>query len=482
MHHQYGQSLIRGVASVLFLLCTSPVLAEQFNPPYPRIAAHAMGGGWYKADSTSEARLELISRFHIANLGLQRRWTNNGYNTATLTRKLKTLNPEIRLFHVASLVQAENIDLTSYSHYYIKKKIESEKGPNGIGDWWLYKPDGSHIFGWGNRENLWRINFLETVTPDRFGRTFPQWYAKYLYAPTSEGVDFVSTGVGMSEGDWDGVYEDDQYISYSHPTMGISTGDWDRDGTAENAYDEDLRTWIMNGHVALRDAVKAENSNHWFIGNMVNLFNEQTIPADYRPNDGGFFEEMSRYEATRGWAGMMDRYRKGIALLNPSGPKIGMMHNSINIIRGYYPDLNYTQERWNRYFLSSALMEDAFYIVSDMASGGYSTVMWFDEFWGGDLKKVGFLGYPKEPPQTAPKENGLFIREFDNGLVIVNPGGNGRRSVNVGSGWRRIRGTQDPTHNSGEAVQSLSLDERDGIILVRSNISRPLSPSNLIVE
>lgn len=446
---------------------------------YPRLHGHLLGGAWYSTDSVTPERFELISRFNTTILGIGRRWSNGGYNISNVAGAIKAYNPNIKIMAAFSLVQAESTTQASGQHRYIKYKLENEIGPNGIGDWWLYTTDGQHINGWRGTPDLWRINCAPTVTPDEFGHTFPEWMAHYLWDATGSGtVDYITVGYGFSQGAWDGVYEDDQYLTYSHPNMAISTGDWDRDGTAENKNDADLKAWLAAAHTGCRDECKAIQPNKWFFGNMVNLFNEPSVPADFRPNDGGFFEEMCRYEATQGWTGtpdsMMERFREGVSLMNADGPKLGILHNAINIIRGYYdgtnpsrPTLNYSNARWNRYFMCSALMEDGLYAVSDSAQGGYSNLLWFDEFWGGSLQQLGYLGYAIDPAQTSASQNGVYIREFQNGLVVVNPGGNGTQTVNVGSGWKRMTGTQDPIHNNGQVVQSFSLEDRDGIILLR---------------
>jgi hypothetical protein len=61
----------------------------------------------------------------------------------------------------------------------------------------------------------------------------------------------------------------------------------------------------------------------------------------------------------------------------------------------------------------------------------------------------------------------VYRREFDKGLVLVNPRGNGTRTVNVGSGWKRIDGSQDRNVNNGQNTSSVTLKEQDGIILLR---------------
>jgi hypothetical protein len=352
-------------------------------------------------------------------------------------------------------------------------KIESERGPGGKDDWWLRTGSGSNITGFTTA--LWRANFTDNVTPDARGRRLPQWYFQWLYAKNSDGVDFVTKGIGLREGSWDGLYEDDQYISYG--PMAISIGDYDEDGTEDHNWDSDVRTWVTKGHIAFRDAMKAVEPNWFFTANMsTQLHPNETVPTNFQAvNDGGFFERLTFVETTQGWNDMMARYRRGLSLLR--GPKVGMFHNDINSFRTKYPGSGISDYRWNRYGMCSALMDNGYYIVTDTT---YKKVRWFDEEWGGSLKKVGYLGYPIDPPQTSAWSAGVYRREFDNGLVLVNPKGNGQKTVNIGAGWKRLSGEQDPIHNNGKVANSITLDEQDGIILVRENMRPPPNPPELL--
>jgi hypothetical protein len=68
----------------------------------------------------------------------------------------------------------------------------------------------------------------------------------------------------------------------------------------------------------------------------------------------------------------------------------------------------------------------------------------------------------------------VWLREFQNGVVLWNPKGNGARTVNVAglispaghTGLKHIAGTQDPTVNNGHVVTSVTLQDRDGVILL----------------
>ena len=61
----------------------------------------------------------------------------------------------------------------------------------------------------------------------------------------------------------------------------------------------------------------------------------------------------------------------------------------------------------------------------------------------------------------------VFRRDFERGVVLANATPE-TRTIAVGSGLRRIRGTQDPAVNDGQDVTSVTLAPYDGILLVRS--------------
>ena len=132
-----------------------------------------------------------------------------------------------------------------------------------------------------------------------------------------------------------------------------------------------------------------------------------------------------------------------------------------------------TQYSLMRYGLTSCLMDNGFYVYTP---ANYSNVYWFDEF-NADLGKA------VTSPQTSPWKNGVYRRDFENGIALVNPKGNGRRTVTLEPGFRRIAGKQDPVHNNGQPVTTITLDERDGIILVRETpLAAPVVPTTPTLE
>lgn len=463
------------LSGLLFSVSTQLVYAQvnDLNPPYPRLYAHAAG-----IKSVDPEQFGIIARYNVVMFGLWRTWESNGYTVKTLPSYLKSLNPNVKILNAQAIVQTDNTRPKSVADIY--DKMFAEAGANGNGDWWLRTADGSHIAGY--RNDYWRRNISPIVTPDRQGRSPAEWHFQWLYAKSTDGVDRATTGFGMREGDWDGIYQDDQYLSgYFSPVA-----DYNSDGFNDDRTNPTVQKWIIDGHWSYRNAVKSAEPTWLFFGNIASYLAEVDDGKYAMPesligiNDGAIFERINQREYYTGWAGMMRRYRLGLSWL--TGPRAGVFMVDIKTFRDFYPQANFSDYRWNRYALCSALMDDGYYSIHDRSGGEFQTVPWFDEFWGGSLRRIGYLGYPVDAPQLAAWSKGVFRREYANGLVLVNPKGNGQQTVNIGTGWKRMSGTEDPVHNNGQPATLITLDEQDGIILLKEKMSSaPLAPSDLKV-
>jgi len=62
-------------------------------------------------------------------------------------------------------------------------------------------------------------------------------------------------------------------------------------------------------------------------------------------------------------------------------------------------------------------------------NGSYSSASWYDEF------NVS-LGAALQPAATAPAER-VYRRDFQNGIVLVNPRGNGTQTVTLGGTFHK---------------------------------------------
>jgi hypothetical protein len=121
-----------------------------------------------------------------------------------------------------------------------------------------------------------------------------------------------------------------------------------------------------------------------------------------------------------------------------------------------------------RYGLASCLMDDGFFCFTD-DNKPFASNPWFDEY---GVK----LGRAVSEPPLEPWRNGVYRRDFENGVVLVNPRGNGAQTVELEPGLTRFKGRQDPVHNNGKPVRTLRLADRAGILLVRERRGRRLAP------
>jgi hypothetical protein len=132
-----------------------------------------------------------------------------------------------------------------------------------------------------------------------------------------------------------------------------------------------------------------------------------------------------------------------------------------------------------RYSLGFTLMRNGWaqYAISSTGQDSVdpsntSTFPVFDEFWGGSLNTAGYLGSPASTAQGAEQssswQQGVWRRDFENGIVLVNPTGNGTQTVSLGGTFYHLHGTQAPSINNGAAVTSVTIAAGDGVILLQN--------------
>jgi hypothetical protein len=221
-------------------------------------------------------------------------------------------------------------------------------------------------------------------------------------APTDSGSWVAPSGYnkgrGLREGAWDGVYLDSQHISTTQ--FAPSNVDYNNDQLNEPPDDLRTRNWVVAGHIAVVSEWRKVQPSRIVIGNYAALASDSE--RDPWPlegvHDGGLIQDISRKDAqNNGWSVMMQAYRRGLKLA--AGPKIVIFHNKLENLLDKNSDMSVY--RANRYGLTSALMDNGYYAV--MAPG--QTYPEYDEFFGGNdhsVSKLGYLGYPKNPPQTSP--------------------------------------------------------------------------------
>jgi hypothetical protein len=159
---------------------------------------------------------------------------------------------------------------------------------------------------------------------------------------------------------------------------------------------------------------------------------------------------------------MMQAYRKVMAAF--AAPQLGMFAQIGSV----------TDYQSFRYGLTSCLMDNGYYVFN--SSANYDDAPAFDEYNAN-------LGNSMSSPQTTAWQNGVYRRDFANGIALVNPKGNGAQTVQLETSYKRLLGTQDPSVNNGQTVTSVTLQDRDGLILMRLAPGvTPDPPGNVTVK
>lgn len=83
--------------------------------------------------------------------------------------------------------------------------------------------------------------------------------------------------------------------------------------------------------------------------------------------------------------------------------------------------------------------------------------MWADEYsvLSGVSETTGAgIGWLGRPTEFGYKTGSVYVRHFDNGMVVVNGDGTTAHTYDPGSGYRKIQGIYDTTVNDGTAIQT----------------------------
>jgi hypothetical protein len=336
---------------------------------------------------------------------------------------LRSVNPGIKLAQYVVLNEIPRSASPGEDNYALVQAVNAN-------NWWLRDIWGN-LVQWTTAYNAYEVNLTNWAAANPAGQRWPQWKAQYdtnTYFKVLTGLDYV----------------------YNDNVFGSSrvTADWMRIGTNQDWTDPVVATAIRQGFVNYWDALRAMNPGLKIVGNADNDLSS----AEYKGQlDGAYLEcQMGMgwsYETWGGWDKMMAVYRT--ALANTRATK--------DVIFEACTDGSTPNPALIRYGLASALMEDGYFAYTVKNS---SSLYWADEF------EVN-IGAPVDAPPTAATPSGIWMRRYTNALVLVNPNATTTLSIDVGDGYKRIAGVQDPTVNNGQAQRLVSLPPRSGLLMVR---------------
>jgi hypothetical protein len=403
-----------GLLALLSVCDPAAVEAPIDRNGYPLLAGMNIGKTYYD-DTCYQAN---IARLDLVILGFYKGWGGGPAAIQAVVQNIKAINPRIEIGQYSVLTEM-------YDDAYpptdeIRAKLDAM-------NWWVLNAEGNKV-QWTSQYNAYEVNITVAAGTDSNGYRYPQWFAHWMYD------NFFSPAPEFDIWYFDNVFPKPR-----------AAADYNLDGEDDSPDDPTVQQAYRSGVVSEWAAARVLKPGIACIGNVSDL-----TSAEYSNQlDGGFLEalmgETYSIESAGTWTEMMAYYRSVSANVKDPRLVIFNVHGSVH---------NYALLR---YGLASCLLGNGHFAYSDIFAG-YSSVPWFDEY---NIS----LGQPAEIPPTAAWQNGVYRRLFDYGMVLVNPRGNGRQTVTVESGYRRISGSQSPSVNNGQPVTDITINERDGIIL-----------------
>ena len=391
---------------------------------FPRLGATLNGGNTTGLTAAHAAVLDVMT------LGAFVGWTNNqGQNANQLAAAAKAINPNFRMFVYTDIMEDTNPPSILAQN---NTQIASVS-------WWALTAwgGGSTVSTGGGR---YAVN-ITTHTNLLSGQNYPQWRAS---------KDFTSFLSGKSS--LDGLYIDNVN---NQPSV---TADFAQSGSSQSP-STDGSIW-RQGYVTYFSALRALSppSQQLIIGNLATWLPANTITEYVSPSpvlNGGTMESIIgqsySVENFAGWSGMMAYYTHVMASV--AAPKLVIFAQDA---------ISTTDYQGFRYGFASCLMEDGYYYSNNAQN--YNDFLTYDEYSFN-------LGTATTPalvfPGATAYQNGVYRRDFANGIVLVNPKGNGTKTVTLETSYKHLSGTQASSINNGQTVTSVTLNDRDGVILQR---------------
>ena len=430
--------LLAGAAALLLSLCASAA----DKPPFPRLAG-VNNGSPHNYDEP--AYQKQLARLNFSVIAVWVGWDKTyGMSVEQVVRNIKAINPDSKVFLYENSMEVADDNAAAATVF---QKYDQMK-------WWAYPRGGDgetmlSPFGQRTGKQNYQVNNTLFTPKDSSGYQQWEWHARWVVQQYYKPAPSI-----------DGFFEDNVFW---RPRV---DADWNRDGVTDSKTSPQSGQWLRQAynkrfallHQLMPGKLMIGNLADWGLNNAVLTELDQTL-------NGGVIETIlgasSSPETWASWAEMMRWYRKTMNAI--AEPKLVAFHQIGSP----------TDYKSLRYGLASCLLDNGYFAFTDKAKG-YTGVVWFDEF---DAD----LGQAVSAPATTPWQKGVYRRDFENGIALVNPRGNGPVEVELETEFRHIAGKQAPAVNNGETTRKVQLKDRDGIILLRSK-GLPSAPKLIAVH
>lgn len=396
--------------AVSYWLFAVPVYAlPEVKTTFPRLANYFLHWTISDEEARELARFDIV----ILDAEVQER-------SRPQLQKLRELNPKLILL---AYVPASEIrrDVGSLREIAPLRYRMGSAAPEA---WYLKDAAGGRRSFW---PGTWIVDVTDGAPRSETSYGLLRWNE---YLPKFVASEILATGL------WDGVFYDNAWDNIVHFARG--TPDIDRDGTTDNP--DGARARWQDGVRAIYRQTAALNPDKFVFENDGPMYAPEV--------HGVLLESFPR----KGWT----RHREELKRVRGEGkdPAVAILNaNTFN--SGRRDDF-----RAMRFGLTTALLSDAFFSF-DFGDQDHGQTWRYDEY------EV-FLGEPAQNSLTQKFQSGkpIWIRNFENGIVLVNPN-DAPRAVTLPIEVEKVRGIQDTSVNDGRITREFVVGALDGLIVLR---------------
>lgn len=427
--------LVGGLLATAALANIQAAVAQSTSAPFPRLGGYLIGASYVESAFATPSYQQQVAKLGVAIIGTYPGWSSGGFDNQTAAAAVKAINP--------------NIVLTLYS---IPEEVPTSPG--------AYAP----AWSLANTPNQW----LRTAWPSgsivQHASGYDEANMTTSSAKNASGLNYPAAraayDAAYATSNWNGIYVD------NFGWIPLVSGDFMQTGGSQSP--SSVQQAYRDGYAAYVSYFRSVRPGSQVWGNVATWGQGGANLTGYNQVlNGGVMESIIgqsySYETWGGWSGMMSYYRTVMSYTIPPGYQI------------FEQDGTATDYQGMRYGLASCLMDNGYYYFNVTGPGGGSLITWFDEFNAS-------LGQASSQPPTSAWQNGVYRRDFANGIALVNPKGNGPQTVTLETAYRHLSGTQAPSVNNGQTVTSVTLNDRDGVILMRLTAQSVPDPPTLTVQ
>ncbi|MDD3711017.1 MAG: putative glycoside hydrolase [Patescibacteria group bacterium] len=350
-------------------------------------------------------------------------------NSRSNLKQIRELNPDIIILAYITSQEA-NADIYNSPWSYnasLRKKLL-----NGIDDaWWLRDKNNNRITFW---EGTYMLNLSNGAKNNSAGKKWNDYLPEFI------NCEVISTGL------WDGIMYDNIWGDVAWVKEGI---DIESNGQIKSTTEINNK-WAEGTKKMLDTTRRLIGPNYLILGN------GKVYDGYQNSLNGVMFEGFpASWEGNGVWSNIITTY-SNIKKTNNT-PNLTIINS------GNGNNKNYQAVRFG---LTSTLMENHGYFSFDFGSSDHSQVWWYDEY-NINLGQAQTNAYNLLDKGNYTYKNGLWRRDFSEGIVLVNSSDKEQLYVFNNEEFEKINGTQDRSINNGSIINFIKIKPRDGVILLK---------------